>query len=91
MNVSSPTCWERFKASCCCCCLKPRTLRRYRSAARLDQRVEKSVSSVVLHTTTLEVKKHHVFKSTDQVTVLECIKQDKEWKKYVEETNRPQG
>lgn len=77
MNVTSPTCWQRFKA-CCCCCNKRKKLRPYRSPARLDEKVERSASSVIIHATAIEVKTHHALKSTDMVTALQCLQEDNE-------------
>ena len=76
MNVSSPTCWQRFKA-CCCCNTKPK-LRHYRSAARMEETIRDVAETSISKSIKVEVKHHHTLKSTDMVTASQFFRDDKD-------------
>ena len=76
MNNIQPTCWQRFKATFCCCCSKRKTIRSYDSPARVEETIRNVAENSFSKSVVVEVKHHHALKSTDMVTVLECLQQD---------------
>ena len=76
--ITEPSCWQRFKWTFCCCCYKQKKLTHARSAARLDQTVRDLAEPSISRSIKVEVKHHHIYKSTDMVTVSQFFNQDKE-------------
>jgi hypothetical protein len=72
------TCWERFKQCCCGTQKKVKKLSHYDSkqANQLNELMERAIEPVVLHQVTVEPKKHHFGKSTDMVSLKECLEQE---------------
>ena len=71
------SCWDRLKF-CLCCCEKEKKLTR--KDADVDDRVTKATQNSLdpIALTAIRVKpKHHFGNSTDVVTMLECLQQEK--------------
>lgn len=64
----------------CCGCCKPKkkTLVHHRSAARMEETIRNVAETSISKSLVVEVKTHHILKSTDMVTASQFFKQEKE-------------
>lgn len=81
MSVETVTCWSRFKACLCCSSNQQKDKKLTRKDANVDERIahmmERTVDPLAIEAIRVQPKKHHFGKSTDIVTVLQCLKEER--------------